>query len=51
MSVLNRAFESARKKNFKVVFPEDSGQRKIDAAKFLEKENLAKIFWLFRLNP
>ena len=51
MSVLNRAFESARKKNFKVVFPEDTDQRMIDAAKFLEKENLAKIIWLDRLKP
>ena len=51
MSVLNRAFESARKKNYKVVFPENNDQRMIDAAKFLEKENLAKIIWLDNLKP
>ena len=50
MSVLNRAFESARKKNYKVVFPENNDQRMIDAAKFLEKENLATIIWLIQEN-
>ena len=46
MLLLDRAFETARKKNYKIVFPERDDQRIFDAAKFLTKEKLAKIVWL-----
>ena len=46
MQVLDRAFDIARKKNYKIVFPENDDERIVDAAKFLSKERLAEIIWL-----
>ena len=46
MQVLDRAFDIAREKNFKIVFPENDDNRVIEAANFLLKEKLAKIIWL-----
>ena len=46
MQVLDRAFDIARKKNYKIVFPENDDERIVDAAKFLSREKLAEIIWL-----
>ena len=37
MQVLDRAFDIARKKNYKIVFPENDDERIVDAAKFLSR--------------
>ena len=49
MQVLDRAFDIARKKNYKIVFPENDDERIVEAANFLSKENLAEIIWIDNL--
>jgi phosphate acetyltransferase len=46
MQVLDRAFDIAREKNYKIVFPENNDNRIIEAANFIMKEKLAEIIWL-----
>ena len=46
MQVLDKAFDIARKKNYKIVFPEKDDKRVFEAASYLSSEKLAQIVWL-----
>ena len=46
MQVLDKAFDIARKKNYKIVFPEKDDKRVFEAASYLSTEKLAQIVWL-----
>ena len=45
MLLLDRAFETARKKNYKIVFPEKDDQESPRRAPGAEKETLSPMKW------